>query len=230
MFKSNTFVIKTLGEVSVKFRHISHPEPWQMGHSGNKLSDLFLGKTEFSPYPGKNSLASNRRQRHIYSMKSHPVQFSFPFFPSPVRSRVAESTYIKILTVLKRCGDNFESLIRKMFRKTDIIHRPCEHSIIILGNIVIESTADSCSGTTFNYKFPFYDFRGKVLSALNRPRDFQRQFFRKITQRTGYDSFSSLDCFSVYIAGCIEAYDRSHKQYGNDARQSKMVVFHFDLE
>ena len=207
VLKFDGLVVVGLRKVSVKFCHISHTEPREMGRSSHKFSDLLFGKAEFSPHPCINRFASDRRKRHVDAMKCHPVEFLFPSLEFPVRRSVAHCTHIHILSVDERRDYGLEFLVRKTTWKVDIVDCPCHHSVMVCLYIVIKATAGSHCRTGLYGKSAAFDLCRIVFGrVVQRTGHLDDDITRVITQRPLQDPPGSLLRFrEILLAACRQS-------------------------
>ena len=68
--------------------YVSHPMPGQIRRSREVRAYFDVRHSHFRPDFMPHGFLSGNCQRHIYTIKGHPVNKTFPFFPLPPRHRV----------------------------------------------------------------------------------------------------------------------------------------------
>ena len=121
-----------------------------MSRSCKIIIDFFICQSKLLPYSGRNSFISYQCQRHINTMKSHPVYFFLPTFPIPIRSRISKSTHIHIVMVRNNRGHFPLSLIRPFIRQFTTSSIPTKNTPAVFLYELIKATAQRHITATSN--------------------------------------------------------------------------------
>ena len=122
--------------------------PGKVCRGSEKLTDFFFVQSHTQPYPFRNGFAGHGSQGHIYTIKSHPVNFLFPTLPVPVRSSVAECTNIKEIAQLIRGHLFIQFIIGPRHHRRYMFTAPCFHTLAGLFHVRMKSVTDSNGATS----------------------------------------------------------------------------------
>ena len=157
MLKSYLSVKPLFAHTALKMSDVAHPHPREMRGTGEIVAYLLICQSELFPDSGENGLASDRRERHIESVHSHPVNLFFPLFPPPERSGVAESAHIVIKMMLIRTLGLSALHCRQLLGKIQPVARPAHETVAVGEDVVVKTFAYSHGRTALNRQSAFSD-------------------------------------------------------------------------
>ena len=128
-------------ERAVEAVQVAHSVPRQVSCSREEPVDFVRLQTELQPYPFCNGFCCHACQRHVHSVKGHPVDFLRPSVPVPVWCCVSECADIQEITQLIRgCGFFFP--VRPFLRDVQFAPAPANHRAAGFTKVFVHRVAD----------------------------------------------------------------------------------------
>ena len=124
----------------VMFINIPHAMPREKGGTREVAQQFIVGQTIAVPDPLPDCFLAYHRERHVDSMKSHPVELFLPLLPPPESSCVSESAHIVVKAVLVRRSDRGFWKIGKALGKMKIGAAPRDLTMGGEAEIMIRSS------------------------------------------------------------------------------------------